>query len=205
MKTSFREFLSESNTQRIITLNDYSDVTKDVKDRIISNDLDVLQINYDCNPSSPSPFTEMNSLTEIKFEIKLGGNVQSLFKFFYKCESLKTVPLFDTKKVTVMRYMFAYCNSLKSVPLFDTKKVKDMSDMFYKCNSLKTVPLFDTKNVTDMSSMFAFCDSLESVPLFDAKKVKDTRYMFYKCDKLESVPSFDTKKRNKYGFYAFQM
>ena len=43
---------NESNTARIITLNDYSDVTDDVKDRILNNDLDVLKINYNCNANT---------------------------------------------------------------------------------------------------------------------------------------------------------
>lgn len=40
---------NNTNTPRIITLNSYSDVTEDVKSRILNNDLDVLKINYNCN------------------------------------------------------------------------------------------------------------------------------------------------------------
>ena len=181
MKASFREFLSESNTPRIITLNDYSDVTKDVKDRIISNDLDILQINYNCDDDSLSPFCNMRDLTEIKFQIKLGANVKSLFGFFYNCKTLKTVPLFNTEKVTNMEAMFEYCSALVDVPLFNTAKVTNMSNMFDNCKSLRAVPKFDTSKVTNMSNMFAHCKALKDVPKFDTSKVSNMNYMFFDC------------------------
>ena len=169
------------NKQRVIVLNDVSDVTEVVRNRILNNDLDILQVNYNCDYSSPSPFYNMDNLTEIKFEIKLGNNVQSLYEFFYNCKSLKAIPLFDTQRVTNMESMFAFCEALKSVPKFDTKNVKDMSYTFCGCNSLKTVPKFDTKNVTNMSFMFATCSSLKSVPQFDTQNCGNIGGMFAFC------------------------
>ena len=136
--------------KKIIVLNNALEVTEDIKDRILNNDLDVLQINYNCDYSSPSPFTEMKDLNEINFEIQLGENVQSLFEFFYNCESLKSVPLFNTSKVTSMKSMFAGSEALETVPLFDTRKVVNMNYMFFDCLSLKTVPQFDTQKVINM-------------------------------------------------------
>src|SRR5574344_1583543 len=162
--------MNNTNTQKIITLNDSSDVTEDIQALIRCTDLDVLQINYNCNDSSPSPFTGMKDLTKIKFEIKLGDNVNALYEFFYNCESLKTIPLFDTTNVTNMSYMFSCCESLKTMPLFDTTNVTVMRSMFNGCKALKTIPLFDTKNVEDMRSMFFTCSYLKTVPLFDIKK-----------------------------------
>jgi surface protein len=179
--------------KKIIVLNDATDVTEAVKTCILNNDLDVLQINYNCDYSSPSPFISMLTLKEIKFKIQLGENVQSLSTFFYNCESLKSVPLFDTKNVTEMRSIFAYCKDLKSVPQFNTKKVTNMGFMFYGCESLETVPLFDTQNVTDMGGMFEFCEALKSVPLFDTTNVTNMKYMFAFCESLKSVPLFDTQ------------
>ena len=173
--------MNDMNEQRVIVLNDVSDVTKDVRSRILKNDLDVLQINYNCDENTRSPFYGLNDLTEIKFEIRLGNNVQSLNGFFYNCKALKSVPLFDTEKVTDMHDMFAYCESLKSVPLFDTEKVTDMHDMFAFCNALKSVPLFNTANVTDMGYMVYGCNKLESVPLFNTEKVINMSHMFCGC------------------------
>lgn len=129
---------NNTNTPRIITLNDYSDVTEDIKDRIINNDLDVLQVNYNCDDDSLSPFCNMKDLTEIRFQIKLGDKVKSLFGFFYNCKSLKTVSLFNTEKITNMEAMFEDCYVLKSVPKFNTKKVSDMIQMFRDCNALES-------------------------------------------------------------------
>ena len=153
---------NESNTPRIITLNDYSDVTDDVKDRIINNDLDILQVNYNCDDDSLSPFYKMHNLTKIKFQIKLGDKVKSLFEFFYNCTALKDVPKFNTEKVTNMEAMFEFCDSLESVPLFDTRSVKDMSSMFAFCKALKDVPKFNTEKVSNMIKMFRDCNALES-------------------------------------------
>ena len=38
--------------KRAIVLNNVSDVTEDVKSRILNNDLDVLKINYNCNANT---------------------------------------------------------------------------------------------------------------------------------------------------------
>lgn len=173
--------MNNTNTQRIITLNDCSDVTEDVKDRIISNDLDILQVNYNCDDDSLSPFCNMKDLTEIKFQIKLGDKVKSLFGFFYNCKSLKTVPLFNTEKVTNMEAMFEDCYTLKSVPKFDTRRVSNMNSMFAFCSALESVPLFNTSKVTNMSNMFTHCKALKGVPKFDTKKVSNMNYMFFDC------------------------
>lgn len=172
---------NNTNTPRIITLNDYSDVTEDIKDRIINNDLDILQVNYNCDDDLLSPFCNMKDLTEIRFQIKLGDNVKSLFGFFYNCKSLKTVPLFNTEKVTNMEAMFEDCYVLKSVPKFDTRRVSNMNSMFAFCSALESVPLFDTSKVTNMSNMFAHCKALKDVPKFDTKKVSNMNYMFFDC------------------------
>jgi surface protein len=63
---------------------------------------------------------------------------------FTFCESLETVPHFNTSKVKSMRWMFGECMSLKSVPHFNVKKVDDMVSIFYNCNNLndKTLEYF---------------------------------------------------------------
>ena len=107
---------------------------------------------------------------------------------------MRSVPLFDTSKVTNMEFMFNNCTKLRSVPLFDTSKVTNMSYMFNDCSGLRSVPLFDTSNVTDMRFMFDYCSNLTSIPLFDTSNVTNMKYMFYYCDKLTSIPLFNTSK-----------
>jgi len=67
--------------------------------------------------------------------------------------------------------MFQNCNSLTTVPLFDTSNVTSMNSMFSYCTSLTTVPLFDTSNVTNMNSMFIYCTSLTTLGGFAGLKV----------------------------------
>ena len=105
---------------------------------------------------------------------------------------IRSVPLFDTSKVTNMSFMFAHCTSLRYVPLFDTSKVTNMMYMFDECSNLTSIPLFDTSIVTDMSFMFTYCSNLTSIPLFDTSKVTNMKYMFDHCSKLTSIPLFNT-------------
>lgn len=185
--------------KKIIVLNNASEVTDDIKDRILNNDLDVLKVNYNCDCSSPSPFAEMKDLNEINFEIQLGENVQSLFEFFYNCVSLRSIPLFDTSKVTNMKYMFVGSETLETVPLFDTRKVVNMNYMFFDCLSLKTVPQFDTQKVINMCGMFFNCTKLKTVPLFNTQNVINMSNMFAFCESLKSVLLFNTKNVTKMG------
>jgi len=104
---------------------------------------------------------------------------------FYKCESLTSVPLFDTSSVTDMRDMFANCK-LTTVPLFNTSNVTDMTGMFYDCHLLTIVPLFDTSSVTTMIEMFVNCMSLTAVPLFDTSNVTNMDKMFMYCYAVET-------------------
>ena len=145
------------NMKRVIVLNNAYDVTENVKSRILNNDLDVLKINYNCDEDTPSPFYDLEDLTEINFEIELGENVKSMFAFFYNCKSLKAIPLFDTKNVTDMSYMFSDCDHLEIVPFFNTKNVKNMSEMFAFCSSLKSVPRLNTQNCGNTKDMFVSC------------------------------------------------
>lgn len=85
-----------------------------------------------------------------------------------------------------MDNLFLSCESLTSVPLFDTSRVTDMHQMFKICRSLTSVPSFNTSNVTDMNSMFQDCSSLTSIPLFDTSNVEYMNYAFRRCYNVES-------------------
>ena len=64
------------------------------------------------------------------------NNPLSCKSMFQNCESLSTISLMDTSRVTTMRNMFLYCNSLTSVSEMNTSLVTDMVDMFLGCKSL---------------------------------------------------------------------
>ena len=127
-----------------------------------------------------------------KVDIKTIGNATNMLNMFTGCNSLQSVPLFNTINVTNMTGMFDGCRSLQSVPLFNTTNVTNMAYMFASCNSLQSVPLFNTINVTNMAFMFQYCYSLQSVPLFNTINVISMTNMFYQCYSLQSVPLFNT-------------
>ena len=120
------------------------------------------------------------------------SSVITMTSMFDNCNSLQIVPLFNTANVTVMQAMFNVCSSLTSLPLFNTTSVNNMSNMFNSCRSLVSVPLFNTANVITMQAMFSGCTSLQSVPLFNTANVTVMLQMFIGCTSLQSVPLFNT-------------
>ena len=103
---------------------------------------------------------------------------------FYHCESLSSIPLFDTSNVTDMGGMFEGCKKLKTIPKLDTSKVTNMGGMFEDCTSLTTIPQLDTSNVTDMTYTFSNCSSLKSLPELDFGGMTDSdvTYIFGKVN-----------------------
>ena len=128
------------------------------------------------------------------------SSVNNMSNTFYNCSSLQTVPHFDTSRCNDMSYMFNYCRALKTVPLFDTSRVTTMSFMFDNCEALKTVPHFDTSSVTKMDYLFDLCTSLTSVPQFDTSSVQNMNSTFQYCSSLQTVPLLNFSKVNSTRF-----
>ena len=105
---------------------------------------------------------------------------------FYQCESLLSIPLFDTSNVTDMGGMFGGCKKLKTIPKLDTSKVTNMDGMFGDCTSLPTIPQLDTSNVTHMYNTFSGCSSLKSIPMLDCRNVTHIDQLFGKS-RLETL------------------
>ena len=120
------------------------------------------------------------------------SQVTTMAEMFWGAMRLRTVPLFDTSNVTSMQDMFRECYALEAVPPLNTSKVTNMSCMFRYAVSLRTLPLLDTSNVTNMTMMFQYCWNLQRVPRFDTSKVTNMRSMFQNCFLLRSIPPFDT-------------
>ena len=117
---------------------------------------------------------------------------------FSGCSSLQTIPPLDMSGVTDSSgtyRMFDSCMSLTSIPLLDTSKVTDIRGMFSDCSSLQTIPPLDTSSATKVNGMFTGCSSLQTIPLLDTSKVTDSSgmdFMFTGCKSLTSIPLLDT-------------
>ncbi len=113
-------------------LNSPDDITDELIQRIIDDNLDSLTINYEFTraPNTDeewgkwckwnkeqirtNPFWRANSIKPLKrisFEIKLGPNVHSLAGAFSQFHELEYVNIKDTSNVTDMNNMFNYAES----------------------------------------------------------------------------------------------
>ena len=177
----------EEHSERNPILNTPYDITDELIDKILNNNLDSLTINYEFSkiPSclgdrhetissryakleelqlKTNPFRIANSkrpIERINFEIKLGKKVHSLAGAFCNFEKLKYVNIKDTSNITNMSHMFREAKSFNQpIGGWDTSKVTDMSCMFAYAESFnQPIGGWNTSSVTNMSGMFCGAES----------------------------------------------
>ncbi len=166
----------EKKLKKNPVLNSPDDITHELIDRIIRNELDSLTFNYEFTrkrnedesisdwmeeQKRTNPFKRVSHLTYIKFEIRLGKNVHSLAYAFSLMNVLRFVNLKDTSNVTDMSGMFELATSFNQpIGDWDTSNVTDMSGMFGSAESInQPIKRWNTSNVTDMSWMFRHAKS----------------------------------------------
>lgn len=140
-------------------------------------------------------FTYRNSVFKVVFEGKVtaSSNINYLFYFMSKVESIENLSYLDTSNSETMISMFSQMTSLKNLDItsLNTSKVKDMSAMFSGMASLNTLDVsnFDTSNVTDMSHMFSGCSMLDTLDLssFNTSNVTNMYRMFYNMSSLKNL------------------
>ena len=148
-------------------------------------------------------FYECNYLKEVNFPSLINNQITNMSRMLEKCSLLEKItfsPLFTTKKVLDMSYMFSKCENLKDLNFesFNTISVKNMSNMFNGCKLLEKLDLsnFETENVEDMSYMFCDCIKLQEINLksFNTVNVTNMGHMFSLCP-LENLDlsNFNTK------------
>jgi surface protein len=120
------------------------------------------------------------------------SRVTTMAAMLWGAMKLRTIPHFDTRNVTSMADMFRECYGLEVVPKLDTSKVKSMSCMFRYAISLRSVPSFDTSACTNMTMLFQYCWNLRRAPELDTSKVTNMRWMFQNCYLLKTIPAYDT-------------
>ena len=185
-------------------LNDPSEISDELIQKIRTNSIDSLTINYEftrCPPKDVHPKDEIlknwekewlmsnpfgvankqHELTSIDFEIKLSSNVHSLACAFMGMQKLKSVNLRDTSNVTDMSGMFFGAESFNQpIGDWDTSKVTNMNGMFYEAKSFnQPIGDWDTSKVTNMSFMFGGAKSFnQPIGNWDTSNVKNIYSMF---------------------------
>lgn len=100
----------------------------------VSSSPNVWDLTY--NNTDWTDLTSQLSMIEV-----LGANstgVMNMTGMFYSCQSLTTVPLFDTSNVSDMNSMFGGCMALTTIPLFNVSSATDMGNMFYYCTNVQS-------------------------------------------------------------------
>ena len=208
----FKESIKE--VRRNPTLNSPIDITDELIDKILANNLESLTINYEftrCPGENEkdddwknkqnriNPFWRANNIQPIKrieFEIKLTDKSSSLAYAFFDFKELEFVNLKDTSRVTDMSGMFAYATSFNQpIGNWDTSRVTDMSYMFaYATSFNQPIGNWDTSMVTDMRGMFAHAKSFnQPIGNWNTSKVTDMSSMFQEGTSFnQPVGSWDT-------------
>lgn len=146
-------------------------------------------ISFSSYDSATAMFRGCKNLVDCSSLVTANTSIlRSMREMFQWCNSLKTVPLFDTSNVVDMSNTFMACISLTSVPLFNTSKVTTMENMFNSCSKLLEIPNFDTSNVTKMSYIFSNCSQITTIPELNTGKVTTLQSAFQNCSKLEMLP-----------------
>ena len=184
-------------------LNSPDDITHELREAIVNNDLDTLTINYEFTKGfhgwdivdeeernkaenewkqeqeRNNPFWGLE-LTRIEFEIILGPKVHSLSGAFVN-STLEYINLRDTSNVTNMSEMFRGARTFNQpIGNWDTSKVTDMSSMFENAESFnQPIEEWNTSKVTDMSEMFRGARTFnQPIGNWDTSKVTDMSSMF---------------------------
>ena len=209
-------------------LNDPSEISDELIQKIRTNSIDSLTINYEftrCPPEDvkdeilknwekewlmSNPFgvaNKQHELTSIDFEIKLSSNVHSLACAFMGMQKLKSVNLRDTSNVTDMSGMFFGAESFNQpIGDWDTSKVTDMKVMFFGAESFnQPIGDWDTSKVTNMNGMFYEAKSFnQPIGDWDTSKVTNMSFMFGGAKSFnQPIGNWDTSNvKNIYSMFG---
>lgn len=132
-----------------------------------------------------------NLLNVPLYNTSMCTNMRAMFQYSNvtdKWMKIRTIPAFDTGRVSTMHQMFGACKDLTTVPLFDTTHVNDMGEMFADCRSIQTIPAFSTLNVTNMKEVCCGCHNLRTIPNWDYSKATNLTKAFYNCHEITTIP-----------------
>ena len=199
----FFNFLSKDTKNEIPCgknpiLNSPDDITNDLLNKISSNSLDSLTINYDfCGSGEDfeldrrlkkiNPFYRANKINPIKridFEIILTPRACSLAGAFYRCKELVYVNIKDTSNVKDMSDMFHGASKFnQSIAHWNTSNVESMCQLFYDAYFFnQPIENWDTSRVTNMAGMFLGAASFnQPIGNWNTSRVTNMAAMFFEA------------------------
>jgi hypothetical protein len=115
-------------------------------------------------------------------------NFTTMYRVFYQCHNLRSIPFLNLSKCTSLLDTFFACYALKTIPWMDTSNVTNFQGTFQSCTSLLKIPPLNTSKGTNFSSLFLACYALTEVPNLDFSKATTISRMFDGCYNLKFAP-----------------
>ena len=215
----------ENYREMNLVLNSSADITDELINKILANNLESLTINYEftrCPEEDEeyddwenernriNPFWRVNNiqpLKRIEFEVKLTDKSSSLACAFFDFKNLEFVNLKDTSKVTDMHWMFWDAKSFNQpIGNLDTSNVTNMNSMFDGAKSFnQPIGNWDTSKVTNMKNMFFGATSFnQPIGNWDTSKVTEMHWMFSCAESFnQPIGNWDTSNvTNMSGMFS---
>lgn len=128
-------------------------------------------------------------------------NVTDGIRMFSNCNSLRTLPLLDTRKMTSQYGMFNECYSLHTFPCIDTSKLTSFSYFMLNAYSLVELPFLNTSSATHMNAFLTGSRSLESIPPLDCSKVTNfgVEYGMFQSSGIKKLPFINTSSGTNFN------
>lgn len=162
-------------SSEVITLTRREDLTDEIRQRIRSQELDTLIIDYplttDGDMITTSPLAFSSEITEFRFRIILGTGCTSADKMFFGCSSLEKAPPLDLSHVQSLDWMFEDCKNLTTVPPYHAPEAVSARGMFRHCRSLTSFPGIRLPDNVQAEGITQGCSALESVPAIRSPRI----------------------------------
>ena len=112
--------------------------------------------------------------------------------FFYGCESLTSIPDFDTSSCNSTQSMFYNCSSLTTIPNLDFSGTNTLQNTFRNCTNLTIIPDLNIPELQFMANAFSGCISLTVAPTINATAgITDMKSTFSGCTSLTTIPIYN--------------
>jgi hypothetical protein len=118
---------------------------------------------------------------------------------FVQCNSIKNIPLLETKNATSMLQMTNSCFALKYFPPIDTTKVTNFNSTFFNNYSLEFMPYIDTSLSTEFLQMHTSNHCLRKIPEYNTASGVTMNSMFTNCYSLLELPLLNTSNIQDFG------